>query len=201
MEIKICGIRSVDEAKSVASLGVDYIGVIFAKSPRQVSVEMAKEISQIAHDNGIKCVGVFANMLDEKIIEICEATDIDVAQIYANPSDELYDSLSFNDVEVWRVFSVSDTLPNLDGVNYDTPMFDCKGEKLGGNGTSFNWEILKPLKPYSFGLAGGIGLENVLKAASFKPAVLDINSKVEDANGIKDPKKIKEILDILNSAK
>lgn len=201
MEVKICGIKSVDEAKSVVNLGIDYIGVIFAKSPRQVSIEVAKEICKIAHEADVKCVGVFANMSDEKIIEICEKASLDVAQIYANPSDELYDTLSFNDIEVWRAFSITDSLPNLDELNYDTPMFDCKGDKLGGNGTSFNWEILKSLKPYSYALAGGIGVENVKKAASFKPAILDINSKVESVDGIKEPEKIKEILDILNSAK
>lgn len=201
MEVKICGIKSVDEAKSLLDLDIDYIGLIFAPSPRKVTLETAKQISKIAHEAGLKCVGIFARMSDDSILEVCEAAKLDAAQIYGNISDQLYDNLNFADIQVWKVFSVSEELPNIDGYAFDMALFDCKGEKLGGNGSSFNWEILKPLKPYSFGLAGGIGIENALKAASFKPAVLDINSKVEDENGIKDPKLIKQILEILNSSK
>ncbi|NLY04373.1 MAG: phosphoribosylanthranilate isomerase [Campylobacter sp.] len=196
MEIKICGIKSVDEALSVVNLDIDYIGVIFAKSPRQIDPQTAQKIAKIAHDNNVKCVGVFANISDELIFKLCTDANLDVAQIYSVINDELYDKLNFADIEIWRVFSVSDTLPNLDGI-YDLPLFDCKGKNLGGNGESFEWEILKPLKPYSFALAGGISLQNVLKAASYKPAILDINSKVEDENGQKNPEKIKQILEML----
>lgn len=46
-------------------------------------------------------------------------------------------------------------------------------------------------------MAGGIGTRNVLEAAKYNPKILDINSLVEDKNGIKDPKLIMEILKIL----
>ena len=59
--IKICGIKTPEEACAVASLGVNFLGVIFvSSSKRRVSVETAREIARIAHENGAKCVGVFA---------------------------------------------------------------------------------------------------------------------------------------------
>lgn len=59
--IKICGIKTPEEACAVASLGVNFLGVIFvSSSKRRVSVETAREIARIAHQNGVKCVGVFA---------------------------------------------------------------------------------------------------------------------------------------------
>ena len=76
------------------------------------------------------------------------------------------------------------------------PLFDCKGENLGGNGAKFNWEILKGFKG-EFALAGGIGEENILEALKFRPFLLDINSKVEDENLQKIPTKIERILEIL----
>ena len=52
----------------------------------------------------------------------------------------------------------------------------------------------------SFILAGGIGAQNIREALALRPYAIDINSRVEDARGIKDPKKISEILQILKNA-
>ena len=52
----------------------------------------------------------------------------------------------------------------------------------------------------SFILAGGIGAQNILEALALRPYAIDLNSRVEDARGIKDPQKISEILRIIESA-
>lgn len=52
----------------------------------------------------------------------------------------------------------------------------------------------------SFILAGGIGAQNILEALALRPYAIDLNSRVEDARGIKDPQKISEILQILENA-
>ena len=59
IKLKVCGIRSIEEIEELKSLDIDYFGCIFAKSPRQVSVELAREITEIAHKAGKKTVGVF----------------------------------------------------------------------------------------------------------------------------------------------
>ena len=46
-------------------------------------------------------------------------------------------------------------------------------------------------------MAGGIGEHNIKEALKFRPYLVDINSKVEDENGIKDAKKIERILKII----
>ena len=46
-------------------------------------------------------------------------------------------------------------------------------------------------------MAGGIGEHNIKDALKFKPYLVDINSKVEDENGIKDAQKIERILKII----
>lgn len=45
IEVKICGIKSLEEAKSIINLDIDYLGVIFANSIRKVSLKTATEIS------------------------------------------------------------------------------------------------------------------------------------------------------------
>ena len=57
----------------------------------------------------------------------------------------------------------------------------------------FDWKILDSLPAKSFILAGGIDKENICKALSFSPSVLDVNSKVE-TNNRKNRKLIEEII-------
>ena len=196
--VKICGIKTPKEAREVASLDVDFLGAIFAKSKRQVSAQTAREIADIAHDAGKKCVGVFAGQSDCEIMEICEFATLDVAQIHGEVSSNLYANLKAMGLEVWRVYSVLDALPAVDIALCDMPLFDCKGENSGGNGISFDWEILRAVK-FDFGMAGDIGEHNAREAIKFNPRVLDLNSKVEDENGIKSVKKIKKILELLKA--
>jgi len=129
-------------------------------------------------------------------MEICEFAALDVAQIHGEVSSNLYANLKAMGLEVWRVYSVLDALPAVDTTLCDMPLFDCKGENAGGNGISFDWEILRGVK-FDFGMAGGIGEHNARKAIKFNPRVLDLNSKVEDENGIKSAVKIKKILELI----
>ena len=46
-------------------------------------------------------------------------------------------------------------------------------------------------------MAGGIGEHNIKEALKFMPYLVDIHSKVEDENGIKDVQKIERILKII----
>ena len=194
--VKICGIKTPAEARDVANLDVDFLGAIFAKSKRQVSTQTAREIADISHAAGKKCVGVFAGQSDCEIMEICEFAALDVAQIHGEVSSNLYTNLKAMGLEVWRVYSVLDVLPAVDTALCDMPLFDYKGQNAGGNGISFDWEILRAVK-FDFGMAGGIGEHNAREAIKFNPRVLDLNSKVEDENGVKNITKILNILEII----
>lgn len=54
VKFKICGIKNENEADEVAKLKIDFLGIIFAESKRQVSPQMAQKIAKIAHQNGKK---------------------------------------------------------------------------------------------------------------------------------------------------
>ncbi len=88
IKLKVCGIRSIEEIEELKSLDIDYFGCIFAKSPRQVSVELAREITEIAHKAGKKTVGVFVNESVENILEIVAKTGIDCVQLHGSETPE-----------------------------------------------------------------------------------------------------------------
>ena len=200
-KIKICGIKNLAEAKSVLEcefngVRVDFLGLIFAESKRKVTPEIAKEISNLVHEFGRKSVGVFTDTGDDEILQICNFVNLSVAQIYKEISPNLKQNLANLGVEAWQVVRVKDEIPNLVNLKYDKILFDYKGEKMGGNGESFEWKMLKNLQ-IPFILAGGIGIENAKETLNLGAFCLDINSKVEDENGIKDPAKITQILKII----
>lgn len=197
MKIKICGIKNENEATDVLKLDIDFIGVIFAPSKRKITQTTAAKIIQIAHNYNKKCVGVFAQMPESEILNVCKNTNLDIAQIYGNYSLTLKEKLNLECIEVWKAHSIQNKIPDLQKNFFDKALFDCKGKNLGGNGVSFDWNLLKSINNVSFILAGGIGYHNILKAIKFNPYAIDLNSLVEDSAGNKDPKKIERILNII----
>ena len=117
---------------------------------------------------------------------------LDAVQVY----EKVENKAEFSPCEVWQVFSVNDALPELEG-DFDLALFDYKGKELGGNGLSFEWGILEPLRnsriPYA--IAGGLSEKNAKKASEFAPALLDFNSKLENKQGFKESEKIIKVLE------
>ncbi len=81
-------------------------------------------------------------------------------------------------------------------------LFDTKGKLPGGNGYTFNWDVLKEYpstKPYF--LSGGIGLEEMDNVMSFLQReeskycyAIDINSKFEIKPGLKHIKDLDKLI-------
>ena len=82
-------------------------------------------------------------------------------------------------------------------------MFDTKSDLPGGSGISFDWEILKKYnleKP--FFISGGIGIDSTKKILDLLTNNLpihgiDVNSKFENEDTLKDIGKLKEFKKIL----
>ncbi len=187
-----------DNIKSVAELQPDYLGFIFYEKTKRNFDDKIPEIN-----NEIKKTGVFVNESIEFILEKIKEHQLTAVQLHGNESPEFCKELFRNQIEVIKVFSVDDNfdfeiLNNYEGV-CDYFLFDTKGKEKGGNGITFNWDILKKYsskKPYF--LSGGIGLNEVdnlkefLKTEASKYCyVLDVNSKFEDKPGLKNIQNLK----------
>lgn len=181
VQIKICGITSVEDAEACLRLGVDWIGInSVPESPRAVSVEEARCIADWVGDRA-RLVLVVANRTAKELRELREATKIDWLQLHGDESAELVETLlpfafkavrigGGEDVELARMqpgelLLVDAKVPGLLGGTGKTPPFDLVAE------------LARERKVI---LAGGLKPENVAEAiAAVRPFAVDVASGVE----------------------
>ena len=103
-EIKICGIKSEEEIELVNGYPVTYMGFIFAKSKRQVSIEKAKALRPLVRED-IKVVGVFMNQPVDYILEAVETCGLNMVQLHGDERDEVITQIP---VPVWQAIAIKD---------------------------------------------------------------------------------------------
>jgi phosphoribosylanthranilate isomerase len=186
MRIKICGLFRDEDTHFVNEFPPDFVGFVFAKSRRQVTPETARRlISRLSPE--IIPVGVFVDETLSNIEEIARATNIKMIQLHGSEDDYFISELkNKTGLPIIKAIKPGGEIPD----NADYLLFD--GE-IPGSGKTFDKSTLpKTEKPYF--LAGGININNIKEALSLAPYAIDISSGVE-TNGIKDMKKIAEIME------
>ena len=208
LKLKVCGMKYKDNIEAVANLQPDYLGFIFyQKSSRYIEDLHFPEIA-----TGIKKVGVFVDASMEEVVSKIKTHNLKAVQLHGSESADYCSELktlcdtecSRSDIEIIKVFSIKDefnfeTLRPYEDV-CDYYLFDTKGKLPGGNGFTFNWDVLKnypSTKPYF--LSGGIGLNEIEKIKTFKKSsaskycyALDVNSKFEIEPGLKNCEKLEK---------
>lgn len=198
MKLKVCGMKH--NTAEVAKSQPDYLGFIFYdKSSRDFD-----DVIPVL-PNTIKKVGVFVDENVEVIVDKIEKHKLDVLQLHGHESPEICRLLKSTNKEIIKVFSIKDefdfsVLNEYEDV-CDYFLFDTKGKLPGGNGYTFNWDVLKnypSTKPYF--LSGGIGLNEMDKIKAFKESssskycyAIDVNSKFEIEPGLKNSEELKEL--------
>lgn len=194
MRIKLCGVRTVEDALLCAGEGADEIGVIFAvKSKRRVSVDEARAIRG-ALPPGIPLVGVFLDQPLSEVLQIASEVGLAAAQLHgawpeARSALPLYAALQITDAKALQ------PRPGARRILLDGP--------AGGSGKSFAWELAASA---SFDapvfIAGGLTPENVAQAiAQARPAGVDVASGIENAQGYKDPAKVRAFVRAVRAVK
>ena len=81
--IKICGIKEENHALAIAEAGVNFIGLVFANSPRQVTTKQAKKIVSALKEakTTIDTVGVFVNTPASRVRKIADTCNLDWVQL------------------------------------------------------------------------------------------------------------------------
>ncbi len=150
--LKICGMKH--NVAEVATLQPDYLGFIFyEKSPRFVDCEEIPELQP-----KVKKIGVFVDSTLKEILEKVEEYNLEAIQLHGNESVNFCEQLKAkcqaelveaSKIEIWKVFSIKNEF-DFEVLNpyeniIDKFIFDTKGKEKGGNGYTFDWEILKKL--------------------------------------------------------
>lgn len=195
VEIKVCGLKREEDIKYVNELKPDYVGFIFAKSSREITLEWGKNLVKKL-DKNIKTVGVFVDKEISEVEKIASNLKLDVLQFHGKEDNE-YMSY-FKDYEVWKALGVNnkEDLKEINKYNAYGILLDSKVlGRIGGTGESFNWNIISNFKiDKKLILAGGLNSNNVKEGISkINPNIVDVSSGVE-IEGFKDFDKIKEFI-------
>ena len=207
-KVKMCGISKVETIPAVVDAKPDYMGLVFAPSKRQVTVDQAKTLVEELHkqytkrynngaeqsnDDEIKTVGVFVNETLENLVTIATEVNLDAVQLHGDEDEAFIQSLKERtNVEVWKavqIRSAADAEAWIDS-SADMLLFDAyHKDERGGTGEVFDWSCLDEFER-PFMLAGGIDSTNVARAIrTVRSYGIDISSGIE-TDGVKDNEKI-----------
>ena len=196
--VKVCGITTPEDALAAAGSGADAVGLVFAESPRQLSVEDAREIAGALPDDVLK-VGVFVDEEPEEVLRIAREVGLDYAQLHGDEGPQTVTALREGGVKVIKALRVlgADSVAVMDGYEADLFLLDAWSERArGGTGERFDWEVAK-----SYGgrgnilVSGGLTPENVREAIRFfEPYGVDASSSLEDAPGKKNAERVRRFV-------
>ena len=205
VKLKICGMKETENITEISALQPDYLGFIFwEKSKRNMTLDAIPELPET-----IKKVGVFVDASIQEIAAKINQYQLDVIQLHGNESVIFCRNVKKLGVEVIKVFSMNSNF-NFSLVKeyvlaVDYFLFDAKGKLPGGNGITFDWNVLENYHfnvPYF--LSGGIGTTEIdgIKEFLESPAAnkcygIDVNSRFEKKPGIKNIIKLQKFKKLL----
>lgn len=228
MKLKVCGMKYVENIQQVGALQPDYLGFIFYEKSKRNFEGIIPELPSSIKKTGVfvnEILAIVISMVEEYRLEavqlhgdesveyilelkaqLAERKELFIEENKQITKKKNQHFIADDAIEIIKVFGIKDTFdfdilkPYVAVVDYF--LFDTKGKERGGNGTKFDWTVLKKYpfeKP--FFLSGGIGLEDVVEVqktihSDLPIYALDVNSKFESAPGVK---KIEELKEFKNS--
>jgi phosphoribosylanthranilate isomerase len=228
MKLKVCGMKYVENIQQVGALQPDYLGFIFYEKSKRNFEGIIPELPSSIKKTGVfvnEILAIVISMVEEYRLDavqlhgdesveyilelkaqLAERKELFIEENKQITKKKNQHFIADDAIEIIKVFGIKDTFdfdilkPYVAVVDYF--LFDTKGKERGGNGTKFDWTVLKKYpfeKP--FFLSGGIGLEDVVEVqktihSDLPIYALDVNSKFESAPGVK---KIEELKEFKNS--
>jgi phosphoribosylanthranilate isomerase len=208
---KVCGLSDREGLDAALAHGARFVGLVFfAKSPRNVSLERAAALAQLARGRA-DIVAVTVDADDGALSAIAEAVAPDWVQLHGRePPARSSEARRFARTGVIRAIPIAsaEDFASLapHATTADILLFDAKapaGAALpGGNGAAFDWALLSGRAvPRPWFLSGGLDAANVGQAIAASGATLvDASSGVERAPGVKDPQRIAAFLAAASAA-
>lgn len=205
IRVKICGLTRPEDVTAVADAGAAYAGfVFFPKSPRNVSIETARELA-VDVPVGVAKVALVVDANDALLDAITSAVPLDILQLHGHETPERVTEIrSRYGLPVMKAVGVADAEDvaalDLYADVADQILVDAKPPKNadlpGGNGVSFDWRLISARRwSVPWMLAGGLTPDNVAEAIALTGAKqVDVSSGVERSPGIKDAEAIRAFI-------
>lgn len=205
IRVKICGLSTPETVSAAVDAGAAYVGfVFFAKSPRALSIEDARDLA-VDVKPGIAKVALVVDADDAFLDQLNARVPLDMLQLHGKETPERVSEIRTRiGLPVMKALGVADAddLKAIDSYAKvaDQLLIDAKPPKTsdlpGGNGLSFDWRLVSNRRwTVPWMLAGGLSPDNVGEAIALTGArQLDVSSGVETSPGVKDPELIKAFL-------
>ena len=205
--LKICGITCAEEASLLAEIGVDALGINFwPKSKRYLSPEDASKLPSDLAEKILR-VGVFVNADPDLPRQLIEDGIIDLAQFHGDESPAYCAPFADAGISFIKAIGVKNasSLAHIRDYRATAILLDTPAPGVyGGTGEKFDWtharDFIQAYPNIPVLLAGGITPANAADAiAMVHPAALDIASGAELSPGIKDFKKVQQLIDAIQN--
>ncbi|PKP80906.1 MAG: phosphoribosylanthranilate isomerase [Alphaproteobacteria bacterium HGW-Alphaproteobacteria-18] len=208
VKVKICGLKDPDMVAFAAREGADWVGFVFAPSPRQITLAAAETL--LLSVGKAVPVALLVNPSDEEAKAVA-ALGFPVLQLHGQETPGRTAELkSLTGCAIWKAFGVRErsdlgqigTFQDIDGL-----LVDAKAPEgaaiAGGHGAAFDWQILKGwTAPKPWLLAGGLTPENVAAAiAETGAGGVDVSSGVERIRGLKDRELVRAFIRAAKASK
>ncbi len=199
IRIKICGIKRPEDALYAESLGVDSIGLVFyEKSPRNVSIEQAIEIT--ANLGGMMgLIALFHNAEKVHVQRVLEAMPHLIPQFHGSEDAEYCEQFNRPYLKAFGMGggSILDSTTIDQHTRASAVLLDANAHgEMGGTGHSFDWSKIPKKLGKPLILAGGLSIDSVAQAVrEIRPYAVDVSSGVEAERGVKSQLKMKQFVD------
>jgi phosphoribosylanthranilate isomerase len=217
--VKVCGVTRPEDAALAVGLGATLVGVNFwPRSKRRVEPARAREIVAAVAGRA-PVVGVFVDEDPERIEELLASIGLDLVQLHGDEPEEVVARFGPSALRALRaqpgrgstaqkrpmkgvplslrqhVFPAVDRLGECFALLLDGPA----GERYGGTGEPWDWQLARTAVAATrvpVLIAGGIRPETAAEALTASGAAgVDVASGVEASPGIKDPEKMKRLME------
>lgn len=202
VRIKICGIRTPDDAAAAVDAGADLIGVNFVPgSPRQVGIRAAEEICESVSGSPVERVALFRDATWEDIEHVLRRVEFERVQLHG---DETQEDVEQIDLPVIKAIRGADR-EAAEAYPGTILLLDHPSEG-GGRGQSWDWSQAAEL--ISMGhdviLGGGLDPDNVGAAldgvGELLPWGVDVATGVEGPDFRKDSTRMKAFVEAVRKA-
>jgi len=197
VRIKICGVRSIEDALAAVDAGADLIGINFVTgSPREVDSRMALEICEALESHNVERVALFRDAQWDDIDGILRRIPFERVQFHGSETEDEIEAIDLPTIKAIRGADqeAAETYPG------SILLLDHPHEG-GGQGLSWDWREAEDMIAHGLDviIAGGLTPENVAEALAdvgdIPPWGVDVATGVEGDDHRKDPVKMRAFVE------